>query len=57
MTRGDGIPVDADALRRWREKRVLTRMELAQKAGVGKSCYYAVESGSQRTCRPETSAS
>lgn len=41
-------------LRYWRERRVLTRIELAKLAGVSRSTYYPLERGSQPTARPET---
>jgi len=49
-----GIRVDPAELRFRRGKRVITRKELADKAGVACSTCYALERGTQRTCRPET---
>jgi len=54
IARRDGIRINPIELCYLREKRVLTRRELADKAGVARSTYYALERGTQRTCRPET---
>lgn len=41
-------------LRYWRETRVLTRAELADKAGISRSTYYPLERGSRPTAQAET---
>lgn len=48
------MKVNPIELKYWREKSVLTRAELAEKAGIARSTYYAIERGSQPTARAQT---
>ena len=49
-----GIRVDTTELRYQRQRRLLTRRELAQEAGVAHSTLANLESGFARYARPET---
>ncbi len=48
------ILVNAEELKYWRLKRVMSRTELVEKAGIGKSTYNNLESGWRRKTTPET---
>lgn len=41
-------------LKYWRERRVMTKKEVADTASVARSTYYALESGNQLRARPAT---
>lgn len=49
-----GVSVNRQELRYWRERRILSRRELADSAKVSRTTYYALENGTQQTCRTET---
>jgi transcriptional regulator with XRE-family HTH domain len=48
------LRVDGEEIRYWRHKRVMSRQQLAQEAGVGRSTLANLESGWKETARPET---
>jgi DNA-binding XRE family transcriptional regulator len=50
----DSVRVNAEEIRYWREKRVLTRRELCQRSGIGLSTYADLESGYRPRARVET---